>query len=67
LFALVDVPAGATLCTAAPVVAHPPHALRHEVCHHCLRALPAGALRHLGELHCSPACAADAEVRAGAE
>ena len=63
LFALTDLPAGATLSTFSPVAAHPPHG-RDDVCHSCLRSLPASHVKHAtGKLLCSQECAQDAERR----
>jgi SET and MYND domain-containing protein len=64
LFALTDLKAGVTLSTFAPITAHPPHD-RDDVCHACLRSLPASHVKHAatGKLLCSAACAQDAERR----
>ena len=64
LFALVDLPAARTLATFSPVAAHPPHN-RDDVCHACLRSLPASHVTHAatGKRLCSAACEQDAERR----
>ena len=64
LFAIVDLPAGKTLATFSPVAAHPPHN-RDDVCHACLRSLPASHVTHAatGKRLCSTACEQDAERR----
>ena len=63
LFALMDLPAGRTLSSFAPVAEHPPHK-RDDVCHACLRSLPASHVKHAtGKLLCSQACAQAAERR----
>ena len=64
LFALVDLPAARALATFSPVAAHPPHT-REDVCHACLRSLPASHVTHAatGKRLCSAACEQDAERR----